>query len=265
MAEAIFGGDLIEVVAKFLDPVDIWHLASIKMKKKKRLFKWFKLSIIRKIDQWFRDYFQENYQEFRNIMMKSDIVVGGSFVLQMILGETWHGSDIDIFTQVKFNHHGNLNFIEFSEIENFLHRHHESPEPPRVCVRYTGVMDSRLKAIREYNICDKYPYKRFQVISLDASKIRKILYRQTDLTICKNMFSYTSDGPKISFIRPIDIFSKVCRTNIRLVDRDFCCKLARWKKYKSRGFALYNERIIEIIAMNHGKDRCNCYNPELLP
>lgn len=103
LAKKIFYSDLIEVIARHSSPKDIVTLAQLYPPRLKPLQRIFREIIIGRIDGWFRNYFKSNpgkYEEFVEAMIFEKAFVSGSFIIQMVLGEKWEGSDIDIFVPI---------------------------------------------------------------------------------------------------------------------------------------------------------------------
>lgn len=113
--------DLAFEIVKFLDPKDIPAISKGWRINWDKLLPYYKDAIRRKIDCWFRNYFGPRYPEFRQCMIDDKAVISGSFILQMILGEKWNMSDIDIVVP-HGNRTGNNDLeITFGGVKTFLY------------------------------------------------------------------------------------------------------------------------------------------------
>uniref|UniRef100_A0A6C0CJ24 F-box domain-containing protein n=1 Tax=viral metagenome TaxID=1070528 RepID=A0A6C0CJ24_9ZZZZ len=102
--------DQIQLIAAYLDPIDIITLARACPR------------LAQKIDLHFREHFgSEYYAKFVDMMVRTETCVSGSFVLQMFLlpeNEVWGGSDIDFFATSIHRIPGDQ---VFHEAEKFFH------------------------------------------------------------------------------------------------------------------------------------------------
>jgi len=125
LGEKVLYGDAAKVIAKYLSPRDIVAFCDFYPKHYKKLFPYFKHTVMYDVDHWFRCYFGNKYQDFVEAMILDKAVISGSFILQIILGEKWSESDIDIF--VPCSHRGDVKEIvrgdlTYTHIEKFLYR-----------------------------------------------------------------------------------------------------------------------------------------------
>ena len=224
-------GDYVEVIAKFLDPLDIVNVCKAYCPNWKRrgLYLQFMESARKNIDGFFRDYFKEKYPEFRKMMIKSKTVISGSFIIQMILRETWSNSDIDMYILHSPQNKGTL--LEHgswtTNMEDFLYRDHDGDiEVKRCTARYDQLFwimpercrmkSTRIDQIREYGSNDTSLFSYFQVISFkhddsnhDAIQFfRDLVKYHFDLNVCKNTFHYDEDGPHVWISAIKDIVEK---------------------------------------------------------
>lgn len=254
MNRALVCGDYVDIVAKFLSPMDIINVCEAYHLNWKRpvLHQRFKESVCRKIDDFFRDYFGERYSEFRSIMISSGTVVSGSFILQMILGETWKNSDIDMYLLAKGNEgSGTFHGIPTTKLEDFFYSDHngdlyvERPTP-----RYDALFKERKKGksyleigmqnIREYESRKPELFNYFQVITFSGEGekiefVKRMIQKHYDFSICKNGFYYDEDGCHIwlTNIRAIVEKKEVFRQGY-----SYRASLGRARKYIERGFVI---------------------------
>jgi len=265
----VLNSDCIETIIKYLDPMDIVNLGRarfIKLKYAKKFREWFNLSIGRNIDNWFKNYFGKDYDEFRSIMVKCGGVLSGSFVIQMILGENWPESDIDIFFPMKdFDRSTN----HFHDMETFLYKNstiYENEEEGKApSIRYVDTFDHKINAIHEYEVKhqpNQMNFKKFQVVGLDLSysgAIAHLLSKYIDIDICKNFFSYTQNDYNLTIVHLSSLINKrIIMKNMHIENVDarmICSGLKRYMKYKNRGFTFDNDNDIVNWKKLHDKSK----------
>lgn len=281
----VLNGDCFEIIAKFLDPMDFVNLARSKLirhKHIKRFQHWFKLSATKNIDNWFRDYFGKDYNEFKSIMIQYGGVISGSFVMQMIIGENWPESDIDIFFPTKyFNRDVNL----FHPMEVFLYKtskpFHDEEEARGPLARYTRAFDTKIRTINEYevnantNINTKFynamKFRKFQVIGLRVSTIQKVMItynNNVDIDICKNFFSYNTinltdgDCSNLKIVRLNELINRKATMKFSNAkeERMKCARFKRYVKYCKRGFKFTNNGHILKLISEHDMQPIVCYD-----
>lgn len=251
--QQIIFGDYVEVIAKFLSPKDIINLCKIYPKHWSRLYPQFKASVIKVIDDWFREYFGNKYEEFRKAMILDKAVLSGSFILQAILEEKWEGTDIDFFVSLKnvvankklypsdiyaLKFYSHLQYFLFSEpdVEDEADRHILADS---ILKRYRG-LSIDFDEIREYKIESKrnQHVDKFQVIELNKTiDIFSFIDSTFDFDICKNTFYYDKNGINLKILNARDIINKSTgfKPCINLKS-----SLERCKKYTARGFKFYD-------------------------
>ncbi len=279
--DLVFNGYAFQHICKFLDPKDIINICHIYPHQWTKLYHIFKESIIRKIDNFFRDYFSDHYDEFRTEMIKNKAVVSGSFILQIILNETWENSDIDIYIPIKgvpitytdagkpktsledFFYTTTLHLCpsfcpgySVSPITQILYvRDYRQPDPE------INNMHNFLTHRNYYDLNGKSNSKiTFQTIILDVSPnyqlVKEHIHGNFDFDICKNIFYYDDNGSHLSVYKASHIIDKKTIFSFNSSTLD---PLARYVKYKTRGFSFNNEG--EIFKMIIDKSICqNRYN-----
>jgi len=267
--ESVFYGDSILIVAKFLGPKAIIMLCRTCTKIKHNLYSVYKHGIMKMIDDWFRAYFKEKYCLFRQAMISDKAVLSGSFIIQMILGERWKNSDIDIFTSVidfKENRqisYDNTGYKYYTNMEVFLHRDGKltmedmmrimndkgCDDEDRVYVDALGSKGSphhggsltAIAHIANYYIDTKrdHIFRDFQIIELYRdTDVLGFIDSTFDFDICKNTFYYDEQGMYLNIRNVNDIINrkagfKPC-ANLE-------SSLIRCRKYTARGFKFFDD------------------------
>lgn len=229
-------GDYFYVISKFLNPMDIVNVYRSYPMTNIELYPLFTESICKKIDVFFREYFGNRYDEFRKIMIESKSVISGSFIIQMILGENWIKSDIDILVQKE-----NRVIENFSLIENFLYKDHEydDVDDPDLRGLYGRVFEGCLNRVRNYEPRDNktnHIFSYFQVISIHQKSIMKLINKHIDFDICKNMFWYDENGYNIYINNPNNIIHKKFTGRTNWTNPTYNEPVNRKEKYENRGF-----------------------------
>ena len=199
-------------------------------------------------------------------------VLTGSFPLQVILGETWSESDIDIFIQDTDKKNGNK-----TTFLSYLKSHFNPVDDQSKSKSKSGYINAPSKdPITEEKVKGKKSYqfdkKILDVIDFKTEKSVKIQLIITDkpvnkvidffdLDFCKIMY----DGEKFSYDNWADIIEKTgkmeLRNDLRQNDFFFFKKIFdRYEKYHNRGFKitlsddLRNElhKITNIIVGGNG-------------
>ncbi len=251
-------GDYMYALSEFLRPLDIVNICKALNKTKNR-HKWrqlFEQRVISNIDGWFRGYFGDRYEEFRKSMIQSKAVVTGSFIIQMILNESWE-SDIDIFFPTsEQNIPNSVDYrygLDVSHIENFLYSDHEYDDidDPNIRPLYSKVFRECYGKIRNYQANNKPGMTEityFQVISLSVGRsefqdksretnLHRIILKYIDFDICKNMFWYDDNGCNIYIHRPDQIINKKFSGRSVSPSPDPRRNVVpRREKYENRGF-----------------------------
>ena len=244
--------DPVDLVTRHLDPIDIvrWSIADrSKGRWLKPLF-WKRLT--EKIDGTLRAYFASvkplegrtkfvcsgSYEDFVKAMIASEGVISGSFVLQMINGRQYEGSDIDIYSdQSECQAWTEMNKrIEANDIQVALWPLHEDDF---VGNRYDH---SDIRLIREYTIVTNSTlnFVKFQTITLNRPP-REYIGEIFDFSVLRNLFWYDETGPHVQ----IEDLKGILNNIIKFDQEDYFKRLPnanpkkvakRVTKYKARGF-----------------------------
>lgn len=258
--------DYVILICQHLEPIDIarWSLAQWRLAPQLRELFYERLK--QKIDNLFRQYFdvtegtyskkvedifgtdsksapphptKGSYYDFVGAMMASRGVVSGSFILQMITGQKFEGTDIDIYSDMcsSLLWPTAYPYMDCNDLEIVLWTDHDENYSAN------GYVGTNLMHIREYYIKEG-PLKdfvKFQVITLRVEPV-KFIRTNFDLDILKNGFWYDDEGnPQIMVGNLPAILSGKCVFNKEKYYRDSYwahpSKVeGRIEKYRERGF-----------------------------
>lgn len=259
---AMLKGDVIETICEFLHPADILNIRTLMPHRSNRLYKHYIASIGRAIDDWFRNYFGQHYLEFRRCMIEDKCVVSGSFIIQIMLGEAWENSDIDIFLPDSDYH---LDW--YLPIQKLLYIMHDEGSD---CLpgRYTDVFGrNNIARICNYVKPDNNPqttsisqiplhadevygksmhrtsdHNKFQLVELlnckTIEQIKTFIHSNFDLDICKNTFYYDASGYHLDLTSPLDIVKRQFKAGKSPNGKS---NQYRVDRYLARGFKLYKD------------------------
>ncbi len=258
--EKCINGDCVAVICKFLDPKDILTLLKMYPKIWNKIERIYVRRIGEKIDEFFQQVFQENFDKFRKYMVKSNAMVTGSIILQHALGERWPGHawdrlDIDIFMAVKPITDNNFDWrinmregftfynqkykfkLKHNNLQKFLFKNKDKKYMGGGYVTHSQYHnefgENVLLRINEYVIQKR---NIFQVIEINKKKFsswEEFIDKTVDFDICKNFFQYTEGGFSLKIENVQSIISK--KAVFKFV-HDKKSSLERREKYEERGF-----------------------------
>jgi hypothetical protein len=266
-SELVFRSDVMSVIANFLDPIDIIYCSRIFRPRKslkskfiravklvvdiKSLFKCeeklyrslmspiLKEHLPFKVDNYFRTLFGDRYSEFRRLMTIDKAVISGSILLQIILNETWEGSDIDIFIPVSNYSLENIprNTLLFSALQDFLYNFTEGRVAPAgIAPMYVFDADRVIAKIHSYTKINQAPLQTITLrVNRDYDNVMTFIQNSFDLSVCKNGFYYDAQGPKLVLHDVEEIVYKISRC--RVTQPRYLCYY-RVQKYTNRGFEI---------------------------
>lgn len=263
--------DIVTILAKFLNPIDIINVCKAYPPNYKKLYPAYKASVARKIDNWFRNYFSDNdYILFRSCMIVDSAILTGSFILQIMLGEVWVGSDIDFFIggyPINFfvkEHRKTDDLKAFKPIINRFFKNHSTKITSYQThgYKHCKFMPGKIDVINSYptkfdSETEPNPFTKFQTILLDCTmipeKVISIIDGDFDLDVCKNTFHYT-DYTETGYELRIPHIGKVLNKTCNIIGEQWLSserKRNRYAKYEARGFTFpnsqYNRRLIHSI------------------
>ena len=294
--DLVFNGYAFQHICKFLLPIDIVNMCHIYPHQWTKLYYVFKKSIANNIDDFFKSYFGNHYNEFREEMIKNKAIISGSFILQTILNEKWAFSDIDIYIPIKGLDLQTAIALDSKKttLEDFFYFTTNHLCPGYQTGYQTGPA-TQIQYIRDYIKMDAETAKELDGIDIttqdyltkkhmldvtNISKMKESLRLQTilidiepnfntlvdyikdsfDLNICKNAFYYDVDGCHLYIRKASQIIDK--KTNFCF--NPTCSEpLKRYKKYKERGFTFIEDKQI-IFNMIVDKSLCMDYNIDRL-
>jgi len=198
---------------------------------------------MRVIDNWFRSYYGVNYDQFREAMIADKAIVTGSFILQMILGERWKDSDIDMFISIE-DLYSIWNRSNCTEVEKFILNAPTTSKEEKIkklsdtSLQYIDSFGptGNIAQIRNYSVdgTKDSNFCKFQMIEvLKTQDIIKFIKETFDFDVCKNTFYYDEDGMHLDILNINDILNR--RIVFRIYD-NLRSSIERCKKYAARGF-----------------------------
>src|SRR5581483_7912778 len=261
MFERLIHSDLAINLCKFLDPKDIIMLIGMYPKiysskqaqnhnfrtlHSEKIYNKiefaFKHRIGQKIDEFLRKIFGDQFDEFKENMIKCNGIISGSIILQMILQERWvsHNGDrldVDIFVPVKpipedekiyrEYHKNNFHWLEIGErntIEYTLYNFQK-----KFKLGYTPLHRFMYKNIDIHNHyngykthsqymdqlgenvilrVNSYVFDRDERVIFELIEINDIhkedIAEYSDFDICKNSFTYNEDGSFTIYIKDLE-------------------------------------------------------------
>jgi hypothetical protein len=187
-----------------------------------------------------------------NTMRNYNIVISGSFVLSILLGEYWEGSDIDFYRKSHENDEidddcQDFLFHRLFDIEGYERLLNENYD-------YLSLFKSTKYRINDLFIANYLSYRSYNNHRLWSKDIKDYIHYLFDFDFCKNIIDLNSK--EIIFIYDIDsLINKSCNFNIsKYVSRNYNEHLVnmsknmydktmyliekRKKKYRERGFKI---------------------------
>ena len=204
-AQLCITGDCIEIIAKYLDPIDIINVCNVYPKNWKRLNEILFSTIAIKIDSYFKSFFGPRYKDIKQRMILDEGVIFGSFILQIILNQTPENIDLCIpfSQQERTDFYSNLETFFFVDIETFdiTYRHN---------VHMNKFNKNVIVNIRNYKIpkFDVDENQTFQIIKVDFNKIQTInefIEKYFNIDVYKNTFFYDQNGYHVTIKNPKQI------------------------------------------------------------
>jgi len=291
LVKQVFYGNLLSILGKYLTSRDAIALCHVFPTNKHRLYPLINKLVTNAIDTWFRNYFDfprdtnysehpnifNDYAEFKTRMVSSKGVISGSFVLQMILGEEWKDSDIDIFIpsdNEKFR--TNLDGLHLAERNNYYSSLEEFLFCDLVtmegyCAHFRKYSSSKdgydnldqliedfggkkcIERINNFDIDIKRDliYNKIQVIAINE-KIKPVDFVKNtfDFEICQNVFQYIQRNTEIEYELHIENLEEIINKRVGFKPSvSLKSSVHRCKKYVERGFKFYDDT--EHAKFNH--------------
>jgi hypothetical protein len=267
--------DYAELISRWLEPIDIYRWSLSHPRLRDQLVKIFYVKLLQKIDNQFRQHFQASmeiarrtevpeshptrgsYEDFVRAMISSKAIISGSFILQMINGEKYSLSDIDIYSSqtestLWSDMEGSDQYYSYSDLQIVLWAQHRASRVERN-TRYLN--NSLISEISEYDL-SRTDYVTpleglncFQLITIKPEP-RTFVNACFDFIFLKNFFWYDEKGPHIEITDIQSILTKrtafdkkeymnrICM--IRGIEDGESVEVGidkRIEKYKARGFS----------------------------
>ncbi len=228
-----------------------------------RLEKYIRRRCKLQINNRLQSIFGHNFDEFRQIMVKQDVVISGSFIIQCLLDEYWktyteyYRTDIDIY-MVQCDSYSHITRDDYpdyrctpprcgySDIENFMHKNFEYLYSNRGGhVSYMRSLGDKIARTTEYDVSeslniqiihtifekDKIPFKKFFV---------DFIKQNSDFDICKNVYYYDQKKAHLHIHNLEQILFK--KTEFKYTNNIYL-SIERYLKYKFYGFTFTNNRL----------------------
>lgn len=294
------------VFVKYLCPMDLYNLAqTCEYCQKLITFKNIQASTHYKVTERLQEIFDDNWEPFREIMIKSKAVISGSFLLQCVLGERWEGSDVDVYiNRSEFECYAKIRdkvscdaqnfavlgrtYIPFyssdEESDDVIHEKSKEDEWDDF-LQYTKHINDDEKAANNILLYmasryeklsrnDRYVHEcaivdfdvNYQKVQFICVKdISKTILSDYDFNICKNMYEFSAQ-PNVYIHKPNEIFSKY--TNFSAKSRGLRTNTIRYCKYSNRGFRFYKDdtdQEKEIATKEYVLDRLRVKLHRIIP
>ena len=276
----IIHSDIAIVICKFLRPKDICTLCRMYPNIISKVSNIYKHRVAEEIDMFFRYHLGKDYIEFRKVMVRTNAILSGSLILQLILGERWVGSDIDLFVKAdpiniskteyniirknrireKYYAFYNWNYefgLEYTELHNLLYKFQDEMNAKYSYVTHSQYMDEMgenvILRVNNY-IKNK---NIFQVVEINSEKYDNLddfINTTVDFDICKNIFRYTTiDNDQMGFELNVDNMKGIInRTTQFKYVHSLALSKERRNKYVKRGF-----------KFTYNNDPLGNYNPNI--
>lgn len=265
MMERFIRSDLVYILCEHLSPGDIRNLILTyedpnKNKINKKLRSGYLTSIAKHIDLYFQNLFEikEDYEKFREEMVRCNAFISGSFIIQMALGEG-SNSDIDIYFKVKpeqltdsydrrdysfVNHKYNFG-LKHNSLQDFLYKKAENSLRVSQSQYNDDLGELTVLRVNQYycrtkkNFLDIFSnFATIETIEIDDSvSYQELFDNRVDFKICKNFFRYVCVDGKYSFklcIKHLDDI--ITKTTVFNHTQSLYKSLKRCQKYMGRGF-----------------------------
>lgn len=256
--------DLTGLLLNKLPLKDVYNFSQIVTNHKDFIYQRTILEIRKRL----KEIFQDNLDEFLNLLQQTGAIISGSFILQCILNEYWE-SDIDIYFPIQDNEIKETpSQNPTSEIDDFLYKSRMQMTGYFAANRYGSDVDLKIKWIRNYKKLDEdkfyKSYKHFSrseiekmgennkytfqtiLVDINKSEMQNFIVNTFDFDICKNIF----DGNTLYIHNIKDIVER--KTQFKYSYR-IQSSLLRCKKYEGRGFEIIGKNIpySEILENYH--------------
>ncbi len=264
----MLNSDVLEIICKFLHPKDIIILYKNynKTRKINRILKnMFIKRLGEEIDLYLQNYFDEDFKDFKDCMIKSNACISGSLILQIcyddfyipdkmgekiLFDEYDHdkiSSNINIFT---FNKPINKKKYSFQIMYNDLHKFFKEDHKGLFLVG--EYFHSYLKMGEDVILLSRYYTDYINVIDVNNDKYNDyetFINECVDFSICQNFFCYNKDNTfKLRILHLEDLLNKRSSFNyIGSIEKS----IKRCEKYIQRGISFYiHQDVVDFKIVN---------------
>lgn len=208
------------------------------------------------------------HPEIIHYIKKYNVVIFGSFILQVVLGEKW-SKDIDMYYPIRDEDKLYRSVIRSggsaTQFGKVLMKHCQYPsgnyqinDPTNHngLSEYSRYFDRDLASIHTFIVNgNEYQIDLCALYKKTIDEIWGFHLENSDLTICHNIFYYDKTGlPNVRMKYPLDIIQK--KTGVSF-GREPSLTLRRCVKYAKRGISIINYKIIPL-ASPHEYDVLEC-------
>jgi hypothetical protein len=238
------------ILVEYLNPLDvILHKDTFGLDYIKKV-------IIYRIEYKLKLIFQDDYTKFRTILNNDNIVISGSFLIQVILGCDWEHSDIDMFTDLKVDRNY-MNILRLDYTSNIIFEDKDITDTYGYfkekfkCLNggNVGISDSfeYFNNLKIHDILDyKYHNKKLQITCIDPealysqnvevnketfiSSINEYIKKDFDFDICTNIF-YRYNGKSHLILNCLD---GIIKNEIKIINDMYRHKFRLCRNFKCR-------------------------------
>lgn len=238
----IFGSNIFDInIPNYLTPINLYSISTTcKYFKTYITMDIYKKCLIKEINIRLKHIFHDKLFDFKKILIESQAVISGSFIIQCALGEYWTGSDIDIYVAMEENQTNWLDGrTDYSKtiVDDFMYTQLKLKGNAE---SYPVEISNKIDYVRGYY--DKH--KKIQIIGVKIKKgisyMTDFINETFDFNICKNIYWVdTTDNIQIHSIN--EILSK--KTNFT-IGKHLSSSLSRYPKYVDYGFEFENKKLL---------------------
>lgn len=235
--------DIFFHISQFSAPLDFYHFSLTCSYH----FLFYKKLIFNRINSRLRKNLKNEFNAFMQLMRECRCVISGSFVIQCILDEKWHNSDIDIYVSHENETGATDGGYPKSKMDDFMFN---TMKYDGCADSYGDICETQIRWVRDYHGKGETGNDCIQIIGINISKnyesIRNFIYENFDLDICKNIYYY--DGKfNLSCLNIYDILSKQTKFNF---SHSLESSMHRYHKYIGRGVDFENKSIFTLEQLD---------------
>ena len=197
-----------------------------------------------RIDRYLQKLLGDHFERWKFLMAGDHIVLSGSTIVHVLLGENWEGSDLDFFNPMQGEKMKGCTTWRFCQFEDFVYDALEPYVeiwPDNVHPKYSFDAGRKIKHVHSYGLNSK----KIQIISIGVNanydEIEQFVQEGFDLFVLMNTFYYEMDsetGKIVPRLRLYDIDSIMNKTTKKRETRPIHYHRVRVEKYLQRGFKI---------------------------